>query len=58
MANRIAFEYMVDLEDGKWFVFKKKGRLGKWEKNSEPKNSKKQAMNAMNRELASIPLVK
>ena len=56
MSNKIVYEYMVDMEGGKWYVFRKEGRLGKWGKYSEPKNSQRQALNSMNRELASIPL--
>jgi hypothetical protein len=58
MPNKIAYEYTVEQEHGQWFVFRKEGRLGQWEKHSEPKSSQKQALNAMNRELASIPLAR
>ena len=58
MGYKIAFEYKVDKEKGKWYVFRKRGRTGSWEINSDAKENKNQAMKEMHRQTALFPVSK
>lgn len=56
MAHKIAFEVKVAQESGHWYVFKRSGRKGQWEKISDPKPNKKQAMQEMNNFVVRYPV--
>lgn len=58
MAHKIAFEVKVAQESGHWYVFKRSGRTGEWEKMSEPKQNKKLATSEMNKFVVRYPVAK